>query len=313
MKQTRYPLYIISKGRWESRMTSRTLEEIGADYRIVIEEQEYDKYAAVIDPKKILVLPFANLGHGGIPARNWVWEHSISEGHKRHWILDCNIRYLYRSIHNTKLRVKSTVPFRCIEDLTDRYQNVPMSGMNYHFFQPTFVKKEPLYINTRVYSCILLSNETDKRWRVLEWDDNPAPYNEDTDLSLQFLEAGDCTLLSNHFSIGKADSGAVKGGNNSEVYKYDDPNYDARFKFAASLAKAHPKYVEITQKHRRYHHQVDYSQFQNFSVLKLKPGVVVPTGDNNYGLKLVKLDDPKDICSAYKETGVENYLEIENE
>lgn len=313
MKQTRYPLYILSKGRWESRMTSRTLEEIGADYRIVIEEQEYDKYAAVIDPKKILVLPFSNLGHGGIPARNWIWEHSISEGHDRHWVIDDNIRYLYRSIHNTKLRVKSTVPFRVVEDLTDRYENVPMSGMNYHFFQPTFVKKEPLYINTRVYSCILLSNKTTKRWRVLELDGNTAPYNEDTDLSLQFLEAGDCTLLSNHFSIGKADSGAVKGGNNSEVYKYDDPNYDSRYKFAASLSKAHPKFVEITQKHRRYHHQVDYSQFQNFNVLRLKPGIEIPTEINNYGLKLVKLDDPKNITGGYKETGVENYLEIENE
>ena len=313
MKQTRAPIFILSKGRWESRMTSRTLEEIGADYQIVIEEQEYDKYAAVIDPKKILVLPFSNLGHGGIPARNWIWEYSTARGDHAHFIMDDNIRYFYRSIHNTKLRVKSMVPLRVIEDLAERYENVPMAGLNYHFFQPTFVKKEPLYINTRVYSCIWLTNKTSKRWRVLELDGNTAPYNEDTDLSLQFLRDGECTLLSNHFSIGKADSGAVKGGNNSEVYKYDDPNYDSRYKFAASLSKAHPDFVEITQKHRRYHHQVDYSKFQNFNVLRLKPGIEIPTETNNYGLKLVKLDDPKNICSTYKETGVENYLELENE
>ena len=87
MESTKYGIYIISKGRADSRLTSRTLEDIGADYRIVVEPQEYDEYAAVIDPKKILVLPFSNLGQGGIPARNWVWEHSISEGHKKHWIL----------------------------------------------------------------------------------------------------------------------------------------------------------------------------------------------------------------------------------
>jgi hypothetical protein len=87
MKQTRYPIYVISKGRHESRLTARTLEEMGADYNIVIEPQEYDKYASVIDPKKILVLPFSNLGLGSIPARNWVWEHSISKEHKKHWIL----------------------------------------------------------------------------------------------------------------------------------------------------------------------------------------------------------------------------------
>lgn len=313
MKQTRYPIYIISKGRWESRMTSRTLEEIGADYRIVIEKQEYDQYAAVIDPKKILVLPFSNLGLGGIPARNWVWEHSISEGHKKHWILDCNIRYFYRSIHNTKLRVKSMVPLRVIEDLAERYENVPMAGLNYHFFQPTFVKKEPLYINTRVYSCILLDNSLKHRWRILDVDGNPAPYNEDTDLSLQVFKDGNCTLLSNHFSIGKADSGTVKGGNNTEVYKYDSAEYDNRYKFAASLAQAHPDCVEITQKHRRFHHQVSYDKFQSFNVLRLKPGIKIPTETNNYGLKLVKLDDPKNITGGYTVMNTENYLELENE
>ena len=57
-------------------------------YWIVIEPQEYEKYAEVIDSSKILVLPFSNLGQGSIPARNWVWEHSISIGAKKHWILD---------------------------------------------------------------------------------------------------------------------------------------------------------------------------------------------------------------------------------
>ena len=68
-----YPVYIISKGRWETRFTSKSLEDMNVPYRIVIEPQEYEQYAAVIDPTKILVLPFSNLGQGSIPARNWVW------------------------------------------------------------------------------------------------------------------------------------------------------------------------------------------------------------------------------------------------
>src|SRR5581483_7814808 len=84
----KYPIYIISKGRWESRGTVKALDRINVPYRIVIEPQEYEKYAAVIDPAKILVLLFSNLGQGSIPARNWVWKHSICEGHQRHWILD---------------------------------------------------------------------------------------------------------------------------------------------------------------------------------------------------------------------------------
>lgn len=75
-----YPIYVISKGRWESRFTARELEAMNTPYRIVIEPQEYEQYAAVIDPAKILVLPFSNLGLGSIPARNWVWDHAISGG-----------------------------------------------------------------------------------------------------------------------------------------------------------------------------------------------------------------------------------------
>lgn len=189
-----------------------------------------------------------------------------------------------------------------------------MAGLNYHFFQPTFVKKCPLYINTRVYSCIWLTNKTDKRWRVLELDGNPAPYNEDTDLSLQFLKDGDCTILSNHFTIGKMDSSSSqKGGNSSEIYKYGEAGYDNRYKFAASLAKAHPDVTTVTQKHRRYHHSVCYAKFQNFNVLKLKPGVVLPTEPNEYGLKLVRLDDNKNINGGYTVLNTDNYLELENE
>ena len=83
----KYPIYIISKGRADTRMTSKALESMNINYNIVIEPQEYNDYSAVIDKDKILVLPFSNLGQGSIPARNWVFEHSISIGAKRHWIL----------------------------------------------------------------------------------------------------------------------------------------------------------------------------------------------------------------------------------
>ncbi len=51
-----YPIYIVSKGRADTRMTAKALEHIGVPYHIVIEETEYDQYAAVIDAKNILVL-----------------------------------------------------------------------------------------------------------------------------------------------------------------------------------------------------------------------------------------------------------------
>ena len=125
----KYPVYIISKGRWDSRLTSRALDSLGVPYHIVIEPQEFDDYAAVIDPKKIYVLPFSNLGQGSIPARNWVWEHSISIGAERHWILDDNIRDFYRLHQNLKVKVSNGVCFKITEDFADRYVNLDITGL----------------------------------------------------------------------------------------------------------------------------------------------------------------------------------------
>ena len=77
-------------------------------YRIAVEPQEHDQYAAVIDPAKILTLPFSNLGQGSIPVRNWVWEHSIIEGHERHWILDDNIG-AFRRLHQRRRNHDRTI------------------------------------------------------------------------------------------------------------------------------------------------------------------------------------------------------------
>ena len=55
--EAKYPIYIISKGRADTRLTVKTLEHIGQPYKVVIEAHEYADYAAVIDPDNILVLP----------------------------------------------------------------------------------------------------------------------------------------------------------------------------------------------------------------------------------------------------------------
>ena len=60
MNNPRYPLYIVSKGRAESRLTSKALERMNVPYRIVVEDQEFDDYAAVIDEKKILLFIIKN-------------------------------------------------------------------------------------------------------------------------------------------------------------------------------------------------------------------------------------------------------------
>lgn len=146
----KYPVYIISKGRWESRLTSKALEKMNVPYHIVVEPHEYDKYAEVISPEKIYVLPFSNLGQGSIPARNWVWEHSLAAGNERHWILDDNISGFWRYNRNQKLQSYSGSVFTACEDFTDRYENVSLSGMNYFMFIINRGKYPPYRLNTRL-------------------------------------------------------------------------------------------------------------------------------------------------------------------
>lgn len=282
--QNKYPIYIISKGRWEARLTSRALEKMNVPYRIVIEPQEYEQYAKVIDPKKILQLPFSNLGQGSIPARNWVWEHATAEGHKRHWILDDNIKAFRRLMNGKRLYVGDGTIFKAAEDFTDRYINVPMSGLNYTFFVVS-KNKAPFTLNTRVYSCILLSNEDiykGFRWR--------GRYNEDTDLSLRFLKAGYCTILFSAFMCDKMATMTQKGGNTEELYKQSQ-EFDRRLEMAKSLYNQHPDVTQIKWKWGRWQHSVDYTKFKNNRLVK-RNDVIIDKKVNNYGMvvKRVKTD-----------------------
>ena len=54
--QPKYPIYIISKGRADSRLTSKTLDELNVPYRIVIDESEYDRYDENITAEKKLTV-----------------------------------------------------------------------------------------------------------------------------------------------------------------------------------------------------------------------------------------------------------------
>lgn len=274
----RYPVYIISKGRHESRHTSKALEQKNIPYHIVIEPQEYDQYASVINPEKIKVLPFSNLGQGSIPARNWVWDDSIARGFDRHWILDDNIRDFYRLNKNIKYRVADGTIFYAAEDLVERYKNVAISGFQYEMFVPRKKKCNPLILNTRIYSCILINNQIPYRWR--------GKYNEDTDLSLRALKDGWCTILFRAFLADKIATMTVKGGNTEELYKLDGVK-DGRYLMAKSLKDQHPDVTEIVQKWGRWQHEVDYSSFKKNKLI-LKQNIEIPDKPNEYGMIFVK-------------------------
>lgn len=268
----KYPLYIISKGRWHNCLTMKALEEMHVPYYIVIEPQEYHYYNTVIDSIKILVLPFSNLGQGSIPARNWIWDHAFLMGAERHWILDDNIEAFHRLNKNMKPIVKTGAIFRVTEDFIDRYKNVALAGFNYYSFCKTTDRLPPYYLNTRIYSCILIKNDIPYRWR--------GKYNEDTDLSIRVLKDGWCTVLFNTFLIGKITTMRMKGGNTDELYKDD-----GRRKMAEVLIEMHPDVTKIVWKFGRWQHQVNYKPFKDNKLIR-KEGLTIPSGINNYGMVL---------------------------
>ena len=272
----KYPVYVISKGRAKRCLTARELTLMNVPFYLVVEPQEEQEYRQEWSNANIIVTPFSNLGQGSIPVRNFVWEHSINNGDKRHWILDDNLEGFHRLNRNMKPKVMDGTIFRCCEDFTERYSNVPISGMNYYSFCKTTDRVPPYYLNTRVYSCILIDNSLEFRWR--------GKYNEDTDLCLRTLKAGYCTILFNAFLVGKVTTMRMKGGNTNEVY--GDTNQ--RKEFAESLQKQHPDVVKVTWKFNRWHHQVNYKPFKK-NKLKRIEGLQIKKGVDNYGMKLIEL------------------------
>ena len=244
----KYPIYIISKGRWEKRLTAKALDKLNIDYKIVIEPQEYKKYKQFINDDKILVLPFSNLGQGSIPARNWVWKHALESGAKRHWILDDNISGFGTQKYGRRINTICGDFFAQCENFVDRYKNIVLAGIRYRFHHN--YTKAPYLLNTRIYSCILIDNSLEHKWR--------GKYNEDSDLSIRVLKDGYCTMLFTWCYCNKARTMLMKGGNTDKLYADD-----GRKKMAESLKEQHPDIVKIIKKWGRWQHSVNYKVFQH--------------------------------------------------
>lgn len=283
-----FPVYIISKGRWESRKTARALERMNIPYYIVVEEKEYSKYkkvcageVLVLDQKfqKEYDLFDKDLGNkestGPGPARNYCWEHSIQRGSSWHWVLDDNIANFGRINRNLYIPVTSGTIFKCAEDFCLRYLNLAIAGFNYDFFAQTRTKIPPFVLNTRIYSCLFIRNDIPFRWR--------GRYNEDTDLSLRVLKAGWCTLQFNAFIQEKATTQTLKGGNTEEFYAKEGTLAKSQM-----LENMHPDVAKVVWRFNRPHHYVNYSSFKNNTLLR-DPNVIVSEGVDNYGMKIVSL------------------------
>lgn len=276
MLKTKYPFYIISKGRWKKPLTAMSLDEMGVAYKIVVEPKEYGEYSKIIDKKKIICLDenLSEQGCGSIPVRNWVWEHSISEGYERHWLLDDNILGFQRLNRNTRYKVLCDSIFIATENFVDRYENIAFAGFEYRQFGGGARRpKPPFKLNYRVYSTTLINNSLPYRWR--------GKFNEDTDICIRALKDGWVTVTFNCFLQNKIATNTMKGGNH-DLYQ----NTNNRLEFVESLYNQHPDIVKKVFRYGRWHHEVDYSNFKQ--KLIFKKDVVLKDEINEFGMKLME-------------------------
>lgn len=294
----RFPLYIPTKKRADSRLTSKALDFMKVPHHLVIEESDYDDYAReikiwendtglksfatllILDMKyKSSYATLDDLGTikstGPGPARNFAWDHAISQGFDWHWVMDDNIRNFLRLNNNLKIKVADGTAFRVMEDFVLRYENVHMAGPNYRSFASQNSKMPPYVKNTRIYSCNLIWNKSPFRWR--------GRYNEDTIISLDMLTAGYCTIQFNAFLQDKLRTQVLGGGNSAEFYFNEGTAPKSRM-----LKEAYPQYTELVWKFGREHHHVNYLPFKAMPLIR-RSEYNVPDAINNYGMSITTI------------------------
>jgi hypothetical protein len=296
-----FPIYIPTKGRHGSMLTSKALTQMRVRHLLVVEPQQVDDYTKAIEQWNLLaeLLPLdltykaryelcdehgLSKSTGPGPARNFAWDHALSQGHAWHWVMDDNIRSFRRQNHNERVKVTSSGYFAAMEHFAVRYANLAMCGPHYQMFAKSRVAWAPLKLNTRVYSCNLIRNDVPFRWR--------GRYNEDTILSLDMLKAGWCTVQFLALLQEKMPTQTLKGGNTAEFYEVEGTlRPGSRYTDTGTLAKSqmqvheHPDCSRLSWRFGRWHHHVDYSGF--VQQLKLRAGVELDDAPNEFGMLLM--------------------------
>ncbi len=264
----RAPVYIPSKSRAQIATTPHVLDELGVPYRLVVEADQHDDYAAVFGADRLLVLPGSyrdrydpcmplesGQSKGSGPARNFIWDHSIIEGHAWHWVMDDNIRLFARLHQNKRVPVGDALVFDAMESFAARYRNVAVAGPEYWMFEPSRNRWAPFATNVRVFSCLLIRNDTGLYWR--------ARYNEDLDLTIRALKAGWCTVLFRTFLQYKTPTQTMPGGNTEAFYAEEGTKAKSEM-----IVRLHPDVCRPVYRYGRHHHIADLSRWKSRQLVR---------------------------------------------
>lgn len=266
-----YPIYIISKGRAKLAVTADHLTKMGVSFRLIVESAEYNDYLDVYKDNNLAEILHLDMdfrkeydtylqnfddskSKGSGPARNFVWWHSKNvEKSEWHWIMDDNIFGFYYYTDGERPKAADGGIFAAAEDFVNRYDNIGISGLNYHMFAVPGTKVVPYVANTKIYSCLLINNNTsDIRWA--------GRYNEDVDICIRTLKEGYSTIQFDAFLAKKLSTQTMGGGNTDAFYAEEGTLPKSNM-----LMNNHPDITLVKWRFQRWHHIIDYRSFKNYN------------------------------------------------
>lgn len=301
MSETRYPVYVPSRGRADRPLTIRALQRYDVPVRIVVVPSQVDDYRSLVSERdELLVLPSDDMGEGMCGTRNWIRDHAEAEGAERHWQLDDNISRFYRLWEGERIPVDAGVSLAAAEDLTDRFGNAGVSGLNYTMFVPRDTSV-PFYRNVHVYSCVLISHAMPCRHRLI--------WNDDTDLCLQALSDGWATLAVNAVNAYKLPTMVASGGMTGFYGGVGGTDTYGRYRMARVLEATWPSLVVTARKFGRYQHQVNWGAFRDVPLERSRSLDGLLAVDER-GLTLQRV---REVRSLYVEAVLRRYPEVLHE
>jgi len=209
-KNTKYSIYIPSKGRAENCKTAEILEEEGLDFKLVVEPQDSEEYSKRFGKVRCVVMDKNDQGVAYV--RNWIKTYSKAHGEDHHWQIDDNIGWFKVREKGKNLKSSASKCLSKVEEFYDSFENIGIAGLAHTAF--AFAYKVDFGVNKQVYSCVLIRNDLAIKWRP--------DTVEDTDYSLQVLMQDKfkwCTVLFYKILIDKAKTMSMSGGNTDLEYK----------------------------------------------------------------------------------------------
>jgi hypothetical protein len=198
-----YPIYVPSRGRADTILTTKCLIEAKVEnYYVVIEPQDQDSYEKQFDKSNILVMPENNKGIAYV--RNFCKEHAKTKGFSYHWQMDDDVDcFKFRKKNYTKNEtIEPLLAISIVEQCMDMFTNVAISGIGANAF--AFAKHYPVQKNRLTYQCMLINNLIENEWKM--------GGVEDWYYTFDVLEQGYCTLAFHHIMTQTSSTMQSPGG-----------------------------------------------------------------------------------------------------